>query len=140
MILILCILAFVFGIKGFKNNTKWWQKTGSSISVLLSFVMSIILLLVILFTSYFSSGQKIINTIHSPDNEFTIVFYSWNAGAMGTFGIRGELLGPLWFKKRIYYQVRTEKVDVEWINAHEISINNYILNLDKGETYGYSNS
>ncbi|WP_256464174.1 DUF5412 family protein [Halobacillus amylolyticus] len=50
---------------------------------------------------------------------------------------KGELNGPLWFKKRIYYQERTENVDVEWESNDTVSINNHILNLDEGDTYGY---
>lgn len=138
IVLILCILAFVFSVKGLKNNTKWWHKIGNSLSILLSALLSIILASVIVITLFFSSGQKIINTTHSPDNNTTINFYRWDAGAMGTFGIRGELKGPLWFKKKIYYEVRTEQVEIEWINNQEVSINKHILNLDKGETYGYS--
>ncbi len=78
-----------------------------------------------------------LETISSPDGNYTIDFYRWDVGAAGTFGIRGELNGPLWCKKRIYYEIRTEKVDFEWVNNNTVSINNHILNLKEGDTYGY---
>ena len=64
-------------------------------------------------------------------------FYHYDAGAAGSFGVRGEINGPLWFKKRIYYQSRVEHVEVEWVNNSTVSINKRTLNLKEGETYGY---
>jgi len=89
-----------------------------------------------LFSSLFGVNEHI-KTVSSPDNGYTIDFYFWDAGAAGTFGIRGELNGPLWFKKRIYYEKRTGNVNVEWKSNNKVSINNHILKLNEGETFGY---
>lgn len=92
-----------------------------------------------MFTLFFSlfGVNEHIKTVSSPDNGYTIDFYFWDAGAAGTFGIRGELNGPLWFKKRIYYEKRTENVNVEWKSNNKVSINNHTLKLNEGETFGY---
>ena len=82
-------------------------------------------------------ANKHIKTVQSPDGNYTIDFYSYDAGATGSFGIRGELNGLLWFKKRIYHPDREEQVEVEWKNDSTVSINNHILNLSEGDTYGY---
>ncbi len=82
-------------------------------------------------------ANKHVKTIHSPNGDYTVDFYRWDQGATGTFGIRGELNGPLWFKKRIYIQKRMEDVSVDWQSNDIVSINNHILNLKEGETFGY---
>lgn len=132
------VIAFILGIIGFRDKRNWWAKSRSWITVILSLLLSIILSLTILFTFLFSSmgTNHHIQTIHSPNGEYTIDFYRWDQGATGTFGIRGELNGLLWFKKRIYIQKRTEDINVEWKGNDIVSINKHILNLDKGETYG----
>ena len=47
----------------------------------------------------------------------------------------GVLDGPLWFKKRIYYEDPMQEVDVEWENNYTVTINKHTLNLKKGEFY-----
>jgi hypothetical protein len=134
------IVAFVLGIIGLKDKRYWWVKLRSWITVILSLLLSIILSLAIIVTLLSSSmgANEHIKTIHSPDGKYTIDFYRWDLGATGTFGVRGELNGPLWFKKRIFIQKRTEDIDVEWKSNDIVSINGYILNLDKGDTYGFN--
>lgn len=136
IILISSITAFIFGIIGY-NKTNGLTMTRSWLTLILSLLLSIVLLVVILFTSIFSGYREPIQTTHSPNKSYTINFYRWDAGATGTFGVRGELKGPLWFKKRIFTEARVENVDIEWITSNTMSINNHILNLDKGDTYGY---
>jgi hypothetical protein len=109
------------------------------LTVILSFLLSIVLFLAILlslFASWLGANEHI-EIVHSPDGNYTIDFYRFDVGAAGSFGVRGELNGPLWGKKRIYYQNRVEEVEVEWENNTTISINNHILNLKDGDTYGY---
>ena len=139
IILIISVLAFVLGIKGLKDKRNWRTKTRSWLTITLSSLLSIALFLALLFTLFFSSfgANEHIKTVSSPDNRYTLDFYLWDAGAAGTFGIRGELNGPLWFKKRIYYEKRTENVNVEWKSNNKVSINNHILKLNEGETFGY---
>ncbi|SFP96590.1 hypothetical protein SAMN05421670_0461 [Psychrobacillus psychrotolerans] len=139
ILFIISVLAFILGIKGLKNKRSWRTKTRSWLTVTLSSLLSIALFLALLFTLFFSSfgSNELIKTVSSLNNSYTIDFYRWDAGAAGTFGVRGELNGPLWFKKRIYYEKRTENVNVEWKSNNEVSINNRILKLNEGETFGY---
>ena len=138
ILLLMSLLAFILGIFGFEDKRNWRTKARSWFTVILSSLTSIGLFLVVSFTLIFSFGaNEHIKTVSSPDNKYIIDFYQWDAGAAGTFGIRGELNGPLWFKKRIYYEKRTENVEVEWKSNSEVSINNHILNLDVGDKYGY---
>ncbi|WP_391560076.1 DUF5412 family protein [Robertmurraya sp.] len=139
ILLLISVISFIFGIKGFKDNRNWQAKTRSWLTVILSFLLSIALFLVILLSLFASllGANEHIETVHSPDGNYTIDFYRYDAGAAGSFEVRGELKGPLWFKKRIYYQDTVEQVEVEWDNNSRVSINNHILNLKKGDTYGY---
>lgn len=133
------VIAFVLGIKGLKAHSYRWTKLRSWITVSLSLLLSIILSLAVLLTLLFSSmgANEHIKKIHSPNGNHTIDFYRWDQGATGSFGVRGELNGPLWFKKRIYIQENTEEVNVEWDSNDIVSINNHILDLGKGDTFGY---
>lgn len=138
-LLLISVIPIIFGIKGFKDNRNWQAKTRSWFTVISSILLSIALFLVILLSLFASSlgANEHIETVHSPDGNYTIDFYSFDAGAAGSFGVRGELSGPLWFKKRIYYQTKVEQVEVEWTNNSTVSINNHILNLEERDTYGY---
>ncbi|WP_342509382.1 DUF5412 family protein [Sporosarcina sp. FSL K6-2383] len=139
ILFIISVLAFILGIKGLKDKRNWRTKTRSWLTITLSSLLSITLFLALSITLIFSQfgANELIKTVSSPDNSYTIDFYLWDAGAAGTFGIRGELNGPLWFKKRIYYEKRTENANVEWKSNNEVSINNRILKLNEGETFGY---
>lgn len=139
ILLVVSVIAFILGIIGFKDKRNWRAKLRSWLTLVFSILLSIALLLVLLFSSFFSSmgESEHIKTVSSPDGNYTIDFYRWNAGAAGTFGIKAELNGSLWFTKGLYYKKRTENVDVEWERNNKVSINNHILNLDKGDTYGY---
>ena len=139
VLFIISSLAFALGIIGFKDKRNWRVKTRSWVTVILSALLSIALFLSILLTLFASSFgvNELIETVHSPDGSYTIDFYRYDAGAAGTFGVRGEINGPLWLKKRIYHQQKVEQVEVEWLNNHTVLINNRKLNLKEGETYGY---
>ncbi|GGA61866.1 DUF5412 family protein [Ornithinibacillus halotolerans] len=139
ILLILSIMAFIYAIKGRKDKTSWVSTFRSWLTITLSVLLSIVLLLVIFLQLLGSllGGNEHLKTIHSPDETYTIDFYQWDAGAAGTFGIRGELNGPLWFKKSIYLERRVEDVSIEWISNTVVSINNHKLDLAQGETFGY---
>ncbi|GAA5416826.1 hypothetical protein Pryu01_01865 [Paraliobacillus ryukyuensis] len=139
ILILLSLSALVLGIIGFKDKRSWWTKTRSWITVILSGLTSGMLFLIILLTLLisFMGGDQHIKTVHSPDGTYTIDFYRYDAGAAGSLGVRAELDGPLWFKKRIYYLNDRETVDVEWENNSTVSINKRSLDLKKGETYGY---
>lgn len=139
VLLIFSLIAFTLGILGFKDKRNWRTKTRSWFTVIFSILLSIILFLAILLMLLASliGANEHVKTVQSPDGKYTIDFYYYDAGAAGSFGIRGELNGPLWFKKRIYYRDHEEEVDVEWKNNSTVVINNRTLNLNEGETYGY---
>ncbi|WP_167360071.1 DUF5412 family protein [Halobacillus dabanensis] len=108
-------------------------------SITLSALLTTALILGSLLTISLSSlgAKEKLKTVKSPDGAYVIDFYRFDAGAAGTFGIIGELNGPLWSKKKLYYQQRTEEVNVEWQGEEVVIINNKELNLKKGEVYGY---
>lgn len=139
ILIIFSLLAFALGIIGFKDKSNWRAKTRSWLTVILSALLFIALFLAILLTLFASllGVNERIETVQSPDGSYTIDFYRFDAGATGTFGVRGEINGPLWFKKRIYHQQRVEQIEVEWLDNNTVSINNHKLNLKEGETYGY---
>jgi membrane protease YdiL (CAAX protease family) len=139
ILLFVSVIVFILGIKGFKDKRNWQAKTRGWLAVILSLLLSTVLTLTILLSLFASSlgANEHIETVHSPDGNYTIDFYRFDAGAAGSFGVRGELNGPLWVKKRIYYQNRVEEVEVEWENNTTISISNHILNLEDGDTFGY---
>ncbi|MGP4070615.1 DUF5412 family protein [Halobacillus sp. B29] len=139
ILLLISLIALTLGVIGLKDKRNWWAKTRSWFTIIISTLTSIGLFLVVSFTLFFSSmgSDEHIQTFSSPGDKYNIDFYRYDAGAAGSFGVRGEINGPLWFKKRIYLQHNTEQVEVEWENNEKLSINNHILNLDEGETYGY---
>ncbi len=139
ILLFLSLIALILGFLGFKDKRNGWTKTRSWITIILSSFTTIGLFLIVSFTLLFSSmgANEYIKTVSSTDDNYTIDFYRFNAGAAGSFGIRGELNGPLWFKKRIYLEHNADEAKVEWENDRIVSINNHTLKLDKGETYGY---
>ncbi len=138
IMLLMSLLALFFGMIGFKDKRNWRTKTRSWLSIMLASLTSIVLFFLVSFALLFSFGvNEHIKTAHSPDGDYTIDFYRYDPGAAGAVGIRGELSGPLWFKKRIYHEKRIEEINVEWIDNSTISINNHILDLKKGEIFGY---
>lgn len=134
IILIFSFLALILGILGIFDKSSWFAKLRSWISIILSAVLMFTMLIAVSFTTMFSGAKGLLSTVHSPDDKYTIHFYHTDAGAMGTFGVLGELKGPLWSKKKIYAEKRVDQVDVEWENNHIILINNHKLDLKKGES------
>ncbi|MFM9281463.1 DUF5412 family protein [Paenibacillus jiagnxiensis] len=134
IILIFSFLALILGILGYFDKSNWFAKLRSWISIILSSILIFTFLIAVSFTTMFSGSKELLSTVHSPDEKYTIHFYRTNAGAMGTFGILGELRGPLWSKKKIYAEKRVDQVEVEWKNNYTILINNHKLDLKKGES------
>ncbi|SHN30042.1 DUF5412 family protein [Gracilibacillus kekensis] len=139
ILLIISLLALILGVFGLTDKRTGWTKTRSWLTVILSSLTTIGLFLIVSFSLLFSSmgANEYIKTVSSDNNKYSIDFYRFNAGAAGSFGIRGELNGPLWFKKRIYLEHNAEEVEVEWENDHKVTINNHTLKLDEEDTYGY---
>ncbi|WP_339216711.1 DUF5412 family protein [Solibacillus sp. FSL W8-0372] len=82
-------------------------------------------------------GAEHLFTSNSPNRHYTLDFYAFDAGAMGTFGIRAELDGPLGFKKQLYYERHGEEANVQWLTDDIVIINGHELNLKNGDTFGY---
>ncbi|TFJ92353.1 DUF5412 family protein [Lentibacillus salicampi] len=139
VLLIMILSTLVLGMIGFKNRQNWCSITRSWITVTLSSLTAMVLFLGMAFTALFSSiaVNEPIKTINSPNGDYRIDFYYFDAGATGSFGVRGEIDGPLWFEKRIYYQEGIENVEVSWKSNDKVLINNHSLNLGEGETHGY---
>lgn len=83
----------------------------------------------------FFVSEDLFETTYSFEHNYKIEFYLTNGGATTAFGVLGKLDGPLWFEKTVYDDYRMDHADVKWINNHTISINNHIIDLEKGETY-----
>ena len=129
---LLAVLAFVTGIIGFSDKSSRRARWRSWLTVLIAFPLSGIFLLGVGVNTF---AREHIETAQSPDSKIIIDFYTLNGGATSSISVTGIVNGPLWFKKRIYYQDPMHKVDVEWISNHIVMINNHTLNLNKGETF-----
>jgi hypothetical protein len=135
----LCIMVYVGLVRTYQQDTGSWKRTRKVISRVFLWLMMIafgLLTMLSVFTSLLGFEEHLITTT-SPNETYTIDFYTWDAGAAGTFGIRGELNGPLWFTKNLYYKVREDTVEIEWIDEHQVKINKRLLNLKMNETVGY---
>jgi hypothetical protein len=133
ILFIVSLLAFILGIAGFRDKSSRFAKLRSWFSTLLSILLIFIFFVAMLFSAMFSGSKELLTSVQSPDQKYKIDFYSMDAGAMGTFGVLGELRGPLWFKKKIFMEKRVNQVQVEWVNNHTALINNRKLNLSTGE-------
>lgn len=129
---LLSVIVFIIGIMGFKDKSSKRARWSSWLTLLIIVPLSIAFLLGVAVNTV---AREHIETTQSPDNRITIDFYTLNGGAATSISVEGIVNGPLWFKKRIYYEEPMHEVDVEWLNNHTIKINNYTLDLDKGETY-----
>ncbi|MFS0871875.1 DUF5412 family protein [Paenibacillus xylanilyticus] len=135
VMLVFSMFALALAILGFKDRSNNFAKLRSWISVILSSVLIFLLLVVVSFTAIFSGSKVLLETTHSPDQHYTLKFYKTDAGAMGTFGIVGELQGPLWFRKVVYSERRVDQVDLEWSDNHTVVINDHQVNLLLEETW-----
>lgn len=129
---LLTVIIFVMGIIGFKDKSSRGARWRSWLTVLIAFPLSAIFLLGVAVNTF---AREPIETAQSPDSKITIDFYILNGGAASSISVSGIVNGPLWFKKRIYYDDNMHKADVEWTNNHIVTINNHTLNLNKGETF-----
>lgn len=129
---LLSVIVFIIAIMGFKDRSSKQARWRSWLTLLIIVPLSIAFLLGVAVNTV---AREHIETTQSPDNKTTIDFYTLNGGAATSISVTGIVNGPLWIKKRIYYEVPMHEVDVEWLNNHTIKINNHTLDLDKGETY-----
>lgn len=134
----IAILSFFTGIVGFKEITNWRKAIRSWFTVLLSFGLSLILGIVFAITLLFPEVRELISTTYSPDHHYEVNFYLTDGGATTSFGIIGEMNGPLWFKKKIYNDYMIDHATVQWKNNYTLSINGHVLDLKKGQTYDFT--
>ncbi|MGE6259843.1 DUF5412 family protein [Heyndrickxia sporothermodurans] len=132
-ILFICtVFTFILGIIGFKDQSTRSTRFRSWFTVITMALLSFILFLGVF--RLFMISEDLMQTTQSPDKRYTIKLYLIDGGST-SLGVKGELEGPLWFKKTIYRKFRMDHVVVEWNNNYTVSINNHILDLQKGETY-----
>lgn len=129
---LLSVSVLILGIMGFKDTSSKRARWRSSFTILLIIPLSLAFLFGVAINLF---AREHIETTQSPDNKTTIHFYTLNGGAATSISVTGVVNGPLWMKKRIYYEVPMHEVNVEWINNYTIKINNHTLNLDTGETH-----
>lgn len=81
VLFVLSVIAFILGLKGFKDKRNRWVKLRSWLTVILAFFLSVILAMAVLLTLVALSfgANEHIKTISSPDNDYTIDFHRWNA-------------------------------------------------------------
>ena len=129
---LLSVVTFIIGIKGFEDKSSKRAKWRSWLTMIIIVPLSIAFLLGVVVNTI---AREHIETTQSLDNNFVIDFYTINGGAASSISVTGVLDGPLWFKKRIYYEDPMHEVDVEWENNYTVTINKHTLNLKKGEFF-----
>lgn len=126
------VAAFVSGIMGVQVKGVKFAKTRSWVTITISFSLSAILFMGLAVELF---ARDTIATTHSPNGDYTIKLYTENGGAASSINVVGIVDGPLWFRKNIYDDRNMHKADVKWLNDHTISINNHVLDLERGETF-----
>ncbi|WP_167751468.1 DUF5412 family protein, partial [Lentibacillus salicampi] len=135
IIILLTFTTFILGILGFRSNNNLPSKIRSWFTVILSLILLIVLFFAMIFTQLFSMDKEYQSSTESPDNNYKIDLFKFDGGAGSSYGIIGELNGPLWFKKRIYIEDRVKTIETEWVNNYILSINNHELNVKNGEAF-----
>lgn len=101
------------------------------------FIPIIILILSLIFciNNYLNSRifnlpvGTFINESTSPDGIYTIKTYLCSGNATVDFSVRGELLTNSKNPKNIYWEYKTNKAKIKWLNNDTVSINGHILKL-----------
>ncbi|MGN7477386.1 DUF5412 family protein [Solibacillus silvestris] len=135
---ILFVLTFYIMLKEFKRLTRPKKVIAVIINTICFIFTALILVYFALKLLIISlGGAEHLLTSQSPNKQYTVDFYAFDAGAMGTFGIRAELDGPLGLKKHLYYERHAEQANVQWLSNEIVIINGHELNLKNGDTFGY---
>lgn len=83
------------------------------------------------------TGQEYLNESTSPNGTYTVTAYLNNGGATTSYAVLCTLKNNKNGKTRnIYWQYRTTKAEMEWLNDETIKINDKELNV-KNEIYDY---
>lgn len=137
LLFVLIIYTLLKELKKLSCGKKVTAYIVNTISII--FTAFIILYFTLKIVVYSLGGTEHLFTSYSPNMDYTLDFYAFDAGAMGSFGIRGELDGPLGFKKQFYYERHAEEATIQWLTDEIIVINGHELNLKNDETFGYKN-
>lgn len=138
VIALLFVLIIYSLLKEYKQLSRLKKVVASFLNTISILFTSLILLFFALKIIVYSfGGTEHLVKSYSPDMGYTLDFYAFDAGAMGSFGIRGELDGPLGFKKQFYYERHAENANIQWLTDEIVIINGHKLNLKNGETFGY---
>lgn len=139
VLLMMSIVAFVLALIGLSETRGWKRYVLSWLPIVSSALVAILLFGAVLLTAFAQSMalERYVTTSTSPDGRYTIDFYYVDHGAAGTFGMRGDLNGPLWATKPIYFERHAVDVLVDWQGEATLVVNGRVLNLAEGERYGY---
>ena len=97
MAFIIVIYLLIKGAKSVRRLYKFLASLICAVSFLITALLLCIFLLQLVILLF--GGATHLTTSISPDQRYRIHFYYFDAGAMGTFGVRGELDGPFDFKR-----------------------------------------
>src|SRR5690606_13168128 len=116
--LIVAGLIFVLIIYTLTKEYKQLSRIKKVVAIFVNTTSIVFMSIIILFFSlkivvYSLGGTEHLLTSYSPDMGYKLDFYAFDAGAMGSFGIRGELDGPFGFKKQIYYERHAEEANIQ---------------------------
>lgn len=140
--LIVVALLFVLIIYALRQEYKQLSRLKKVVAFFVNTISILFSSFIILFFSlkivvYSFGGTEHLFTSYSPNMDYSLDFYAFDAGAMGSFGIRGELDGPFGFKKQVYYERHAEKANIQWLTNEIVVINGHEINLKNGESFGY---
>lgn len=110
-----------------KNIKKHWKK---------------ILFLLIIITLYIYTNSKLvminlptgeyIESLSSPNNEYTLKSYKYSGGALQDWTLRVEVINNKTKEKtNIYWKYHENYAKMSWIDEETVKINNKILNIHK---------
>lgn len=106
-------------------------------SIIVLFAVGLYLINWAFFNIQSIDGQEYISDITSPNGKYTVTAYLNNGGATTSYAVLGVLKNNETNKeKNIYWQYKTEKANMEWINDNTIEINGRELNVEK-DVYDY---
>jgi hypothetical protein len=82
-------------------------------------------------------GEKFLSDTISPQGTYTVTAYLNNGGATTSYAVLCTVRNNERHRvKNIYWEYRTDTVEMEWLDDENIRINNVVLNVEK-ETYDY---
>lgn len=82
-------------------------------------------------------GEEFLDETTSPQGTYTVTAYLNNGGATTSYAVLCTVRNnKSQSVKNIYWEYRTDTVEMEWLDDENIRINNAVLNVEK-ETYDF---